>query len=105
MKLRVSTWACLAVLVLTNLLIAVPQAFFPSSWTSNSTGGDYGITPREFLRGLLLVVLVAELAVILLYAAIRSALRPDFRRDGLVLGAGGVLLLLGWIAVLFFGVG
>lgn len=103
MRLRLSTWLCLALPAITSLVIAVPQLFLPRSLSSNTPAGDYGLTPREVLRGILLVLLVAELAVVLLYAAIRAALRPDFRRDALALAAGAALCLVAWIAVLFLG--
>ncbi|MCA2979250.1 MAG: hypothetical protein INH41_01880 [Myxococcaceae bacterium] len=47
-------------------------------------------------------VLVVERPGVLLHAAVRVALQPAFRRDGLTLGVGAVTVLLGWLVALFF---
>lgn len=86
---------CLAVV---TTLPALPRLLAPASWRR---AGDYGLTGVEVVTGLLFAALVLVALVICLYAAIRSALRPAFRRDGTTLGAVSVLAVAGWILALW----
>lgn len=84
-RVRLSTWALLTLIVLTTAVAAFPALFVPARWFTAPRHADYGFTNADVVRIALLGLLVIEAIVALLYAAIRSALRPAFRRDGLLL--------------------
>lgn len=103
-RVRASTWALIALVVLTTAVAAFPTLFLPARWFITSRHTDYGFTNADVLRIALAGLLVVEAVILLLYAAIRSALRPAFRRDGLLLTlviVGDTLVWLG--AALFAG--
>ncbi|MDP3237397.1 MAG: hypothetical protein Q8N26_31710 [Myxococcales bacterium] len=84
-RVRLSTWALIALVVLTTAVAAFPTLFLPARWFVTPRHTDYGFTNADVLRIALFGLLVVEAVIVLLYAAIRSALRPAFRRDGLLL--------------------
>lgn len=97
-RVRVSTWALIALVVLSTAVAAFPTLFLPARWFITRRHTDYGFTIVDVLRIALLGLLVIEGIVVLVYAAIRSALRPAFRRDGLLLTlviVGDALVWLG----------
>lgn len=71
MRLRLSTWLLLALLLTTSVIAALPRVFMPAS--------SFRALPHH-----LFAIVVFGVST-LLYAAIRTALRPDFRRDAIVL--------------------
>ena len=97
-RVRASTWALITLVVLTTALAAFPALFLPARWFSTPRHTDYGFTIVDVLRIALLGLLAIEAVVVLLYAAIRSALRPAFRRDGLLLTLVIVGDALVWLA-------
>ena len=84
-RVRLSTWALIALVVLSTAIAAFPTLFLPARWFITQRHTDYGFTNADVLRIALFGLLVVETVIVLLYAAIRSALRPAFRRDGLLL--------------------
>lgn len=96
-RVRVSTWALIALVVLTTAVAAFPTLFLPARWFITPRHTDYGFTNADVLRIALAGLLVVEAVILLLYAAIRSALRPAFRRDGLLLTLVVVGDALGWL--------
>jgi hypothetical protein len=97
-RVRVSTWLLVALVVLSSAVAAFPTLFLPARWFVTRRHTDYGFTNADVILVGLLGLLVIEATAILLYAAIRSALRPAFRTDGLLLTlviASDALLWLG----------
>lgn len=96
MKLRTSTWVLLLIFAANTVIAARPRLFMPAAWFRSLPHQEYGFTTADFALIVLLVALTLLAVVILLYAAIRAALRPDFRGDALVLGIAAVLDGAGW---------
>lgn len=97
MKLRPGTWVLLASLLATTLVAALPRVFLPARWFHPLPHQEYGFTTADFALVALLFALAISSAATLLYAAIRAALRPDFRRDAVVLVSVVLLDGLGWL--------
>ncbi|MBM4781875.1 MAG: hypothetical protein GQE15_29705 [Archangiaceae bacterium] len=96
MKVRTSTWVLLVMLAANTVVAARPRFFMPAAWFRPLPHQEYGFTTADFALIVLLVALTVLAVVILLYAVIRAALRPDFRRDALILGMAIVLNGAGW---------
>lgn len=97
MKLRLSTWLLLLPLFSTTLVAALPRVFMPARWFRPLPHQEYGFTTADFALITLLLALAVIASLTLLYAAIRAALQPAFRRDALVLGAAVLLDGAGWL--------
>lgn len=99
MRLQRSTRVLLA---LTLLLTAAQVTPFLLAGLAQRARGS-GFTATEVhLHSMLLGALALETLTVGLYAAVRGALRPDFRRDALVLGTASAMAALGWLVVLRF---
>lgn len=97
MKLRPSSWLVLAVLATTTVIAASPRTFMPASWFRPLPHQEYGFTTADFALVVLLFSLATIGALTLLYAAIRAALQPTFRRDALALTTAVLLDGAGWL--------
>ena len=102
MRIRLSTWLLLALLFTTTLVAALPRVFLPASWFKALPHQEYGFTMADLALVTLLFSLVIIGGITLLYAAIRAALQPTFRRDALVLGAAVLLDGAGWLVASWF---
>lgn len=97
MRLRLSTWLLLALIVTISTIAALPRLFMPAKWFQSLPHHEYGFTFADFALVTLLASLVFLGVTTLLYAAIRAALRPDFRRDAMVLVLVVLLDAAGWV--------
>lgn len=102
MRLRFSTWLLLTLLITMSVIAALPRVFMPASWFRALPHQEYGFTAADFALVVLLFALVVFGVGTLLYAAIRAALRPQFRRDAIALTAAVVLDAAAWFVASWF---
>jgi hypothetical protein len=91
-----SAWIGSALLLAISAVAAFPRTFLPGA-AHAPPRGEYGLSVAEVavigLLGLLAILSVG----LLLYAAIRSAVQPSFRRSGLLLACVVIGNALAWV--------
>lgn len=101
-RIAPSAWITSAALLLVSAVAAFPRTFLPKAFHDPAPAVEYGLSVAEVTTIGLLGLLAIGSVLLLLYAAVRSALQPAFRRSGLLLGGvviGNALVWLGAMAV------